>query len=124
MQINSIHARSESTRPISIASITIREFMGSYLTYKKLKNNKLDLYYLAFNNNANYGGDFNYDTFGARLKGNWEVWLWDLEGAYQTGNTAGFNHDAEAFTAGLGRNFECVKWTAHVVGLLRLGIGR
>ncbi len=88
-----------------------KEFMGTYLTYKKLQNNKLDLYYLGYNNNVDNGGDFNYDTFGARLKGDWEVWMWDFEGAYQSGNFEGNNHDASFYTAGLGRNFECVKWT-------------
>ncbi len=87
-----------------------REFMGTFLTYKQLKNNKLDLYYLAYNNNSPPGGDFNYDTFGANLTGNWEVWLWDLEAAYQSGNYAGHHHDAGMYTVGLGRNFECVKW--------------
>ncbi len=86
------------------------EFMGTYLTYKKIENNKLDLYYLAYNNNSNNSNDFNYDTFGANLTGNWEVWLWDLEAAYQSGNYAGSNHDAGMYTVGLGRSFECVKW--------------
>ncbi len=93
-----------------------QEFMGTYLTYKKLKNSLLDLYYLAYNNNVDSGGDFNYDTYGARLKGDWEVWLWDFEGAYQSGNTNGYNHDAFAYTAGLGRKFECVKWTPTLWG--------
>ncbi len=87
-----------------------REFMGAYLTYKKLQHQQLDLYYLAYNNNSNTVDNFNYDTFGASLYGNWEVWLWDLEAAYQSGNFNGQNHNAGMYTVGVGRNFECVTW--------------
>ena len=88
-----------------------REFMGTYLTWKQLENNKLGLYYLVYNNNnTNVGNDFNYDTVGANLTGNFEVWMWDLEAAYQGGNTAGQTHNAGMYTVGLGRNFSRVKW--------------
>jgi hypothetical protein len=88
-----------------------REFMGAYLTYKKLKNSKLDLFYLISNNSVDGGGDFNNDTVGARFKGGSGVWLWDAEGGYQGGNFQHENHDAGFYTLGLGRKFECVRWT-------------
>lgn len=87
-----------------------REFMGFYATYKKLKNSKLDLYYLAFNDNAKRNLNFNYDTVGARLSGGRGAWLYDLEGAYQGGNFNGANHDAGFYTLGLGRKFACAPW--------------
>ncbi len=93
-----------------------REFMGAYLTYKKLKNSTLDLYYLAYNNSNQVIGDFNYDTVGARLKGGKDAWLWDAEAAYQGGNFRGQNHDAGFYTLGLGRKFECVRWTPTIWG--------
>ncbi len=87
-----------------------REFMGLYATYKDLKYNKVDVYYLAYNNNVDHPGNFNYDTFGSRLKGGRGAWLWDLEGAYQSGNFNGHNHDAGFYTLGLGRKFEHLLW--------------
>ena len=90
--------------------------MGAYLTYKKLKNSTLDLYYLAFNNSNTVVGDFNYDTVGTRLKGGKGVWLWDVEAAYQGGNFEGQNHDAGFYTLGLGRKFDCVHWTPAIWG--------
>ncbi len=93
-----------------------REFMGAWLTYKKIQNNRLDLYYLGYNNNSNTPNNFNYDTFGANLTGNWEVWLWDLEAAYQSGNYSGQDHHAGMYTVGFGRNFECLKWKPTVWG--------
>ncbi len=86
-----------------------QEFMGTYLTYKKLKNATLDMYYLGYNNKGN--NDFNYDTFGARYQGTFDGrWLVELEGGYQTGNTKQVNHDAFAYTIGLGRKFSCTPW--------------
>jgi len=84
-----------------------REFMGVYAAYKGLENESLDLYYLAFNNERD---PFKYDTWGARYSGSRGAWLWEFEGAYQSGSFRGADHDAGFWVVGLGRKMECAPW--------------
>ena len=49
------------------------DFYGTYITYKGLKNSKLDLYYLGLDTED----VLNIDTFGTRLYGGRDAWLWD-----------------------------------------------
>lgn len=81
-----------------------QDFYGTYMTYTGLENSKLDLYYLGFDNDD----VFNIDTFGTRLYGGKDAWLWDIEAAIQTGTqqALGQNIEAYAVTAGIGRKFD------------------
>lgn len=84
-----------------------REFMGFFASYKGIENETLDLYYLAFNSEVT---PFKYDTYGARYSGSDGPWLWDVEGAYQSGTFQGANHDAGFWVVGFGRKMEQVTW--------------
>lgn len=82
-----------------------QEFLGLYTTYKGLERGPLDLYFLRY---AEYSGapDFDFNTFGARRRGELNNWLWDLEGAYQFGNFGAADASSGFFTCGGGRRFE------------------
>lgn len=88
------------------------DFYGAYATYKGPKNNTLDLYYLGFNNDTGPDGTFSLDTFGTRLFGSRGDWLYELEGAAQTGtqNALGQNHEAYFGTIGVGRKLSNARW--------------
>ncbi len=86
-----------------------QEFMGLYSTYKALKDETLDLYFLRYSETA--GAGFNFNTFGSRWEGNRGAWLWEAEGDYQFGEVQGANQDAFAYTLGLGRKFDNLLWT-------------
>ena len=80
------------------------DFFGTYLTYKGLKNSKLDLYYLGLDTED----VLSVDTFGTRLHGGKDAWLWDVEAAIQTGTQQALGQSIEAYavTAGIGRKFD------------------
>ncbi|MDH3717447.1 MAG: alginate export family protein, partial [Planctomycetota bacterium] len=78
-------------------------FYGVYAVYKGLSDATLDLYYLGYDNQVR---SFSLHTFGARLNGERDDWLYEVEGAYQGGDAAGFatGDQSDGFiTAGLGR---------------------
>ena len=86
-----------------------REMYGLYSTYRGLSCTNVDLYWLALDF---HDAGFLYDTFGARLWGDRDSWLYEFEGAFQVGqNTDGSDHSAGAFTLGVGRKFDCALWT-------------
>jgi hypothetical protein len=74
------------------------------MTYSGLENSKLDMYYLGLDRED----VLNIDTFGTRLYGGKDSWLWDVEGSIQTGTqqALGQSHEAYAITAGIGRKFD------------------
>jgi hypothetical protein len=86
-----------------------QEFMGVYSSYKACKDQKADLYFLRLNETD--GTPLNFNTLGARWYAESGPWLGELEGAVQFGDFGAANHEAGAFTTGLGRKFPCAKWT-------------
>lgn len=85
-----------------------RQLYGVYSTYKGLPRDKVDLYWLADDNDL---VGFRYDTLGSRYYGNFDAWLYELEGGYQLGSNANdSDHSAGFFTLGGGRKFDCVRW--------------
>ncbi|PHS15819.1 MAG: hypothetical protein COA78_04595 [Blastopirellula sp.] len=87
-------------------------FYGMYSTYSGFQDASLELYWLGLEddrNNANVN-PFQYHTFGSRLSGNRCGWLYDFEGAYQTGVFRNNDHSAGAFTLGLGRQLSSRCW--------------
>lgn len=76
-----------------------QEFMGVYSSYKALEDKTVDFYYLGYN-----APDFKFDTWGTRLQASRDQWLFEVEGALQTGEFLGQDHTAGATTIGLGRN--------------------
>ena len=86
-----------------------QELMGVYATCKACTNQKGNLYYLRLNETD--GTPFHFDTFGARWASESGVWMTEMEGAVQFGEYGGHEHEAGAFTTGIGRKMPCVNWT-------------
>ncbi len=85
-----------------------RQLYGLFSTYKGLPRDKVDLYWLADDNDLI---GFRYDTLGSRYYGSYDAWLYELEGGLQFGaNADDSGHSAGFFTLGGGRKFECVRW--------------
>ncbi len=85
-----------------------RQLYGLYSTYKGLDRDKVDLYWLAYDNDLL---GFRYDTLASRYYGGYDAWLYELEGGVQFGlNGDDTDHSAGFFTLGGGRKFECVRW--------------
>jgi hypothetical protein len=85
-----------------------RQLYGLYSTYKGWQRDKADLYWLAYDNEIL---GFRYDTLGSRYYGNYDAWLYELEGGVQFGlNGNDTDHSAGFFTLGGGRKFDCVRW--------------
>ena len=85
-----------------------RQLYGLYSTYKGLQRDKVDLYWLAYDNDL---VGFRYDTLASRYYGSYDAWLYELEGGVQFGqNGNDTDHSAGFFTLGGGRKFECVRW--------------
>ncbi len=105
------------TRPMNVAANRLdtpnydQEFSGIYGTYKGLKNATVDYYYLRLVNTAT---PLDFDTLGTRWAGKHGSWLYEMEAAVQLGNFQGIDHNAGAFTAGIGRKYEDVCWTPAV----------
>jgi hypothetical protein len=100
-----------------------QNFSGAWLTYRPMKGQAVDLYYLDLDN-ANHNvlgqavgragrvtGSFNTSTVGARYAGNYEDLLFDFEGMYQFGNWSNQGISAGAYTAALGWNFSKLPMT-------------
>ncbi len=100
-----------------------QQFTGLWTTYKPVKGQFVDMYYLYLNNETPVavgrvpGGEAGYDvnTFGARYSGDHKVerccgtspgsLLWDFEGAYQFGNYSARDLSAGMATGGVGWAF-------------------
>lgn len=94
-----------------------QDFVGVWGSRKLASGTSLDAYFLRLANesgafvNANADtGDANWNLFGARLKGNRNAWLWEVEGGYQFGEAADADVSAGFFTLGLGYTMECHCW--------------
>jgi hypothetical protein len=82
-------------------------FYGGYATFSGMENATVDMYVLG-SNNENAAADFHLQTYGSRIQGKMaNNLLYEVEGAYQTGiqRRLGANHEAFAYTAGIGRKF-------------------
>jgi hypothetical protein len=85
-----------------------RQLYGFYSTYKGLQRDKVDLYWLAYDNDL---VGYRYDTLASRYYGSYDAWLYEFEGGVQFGqNGDDTDHSAGFFTLGGGRKFECVRW--------------
>ena len=116
-----------------------RWFSGIYTTYKGVKNQTIDFYWLWLKENEDRLAriDGNRHTIGARWEGKQPVkecckvtgtWLWELEGAYQFGDETfrgGVNEDIQAgFVSGMmGYTFNDVPWTPTIKGVFWYGSG-
>jgi hypothetical protein len=99
-----------------------QNFSGAWLTYRPVKGQAADLYYLNLDN-ANHNvmgeavrgrrvvGSFNTDTVGARYAGNQGDLLFDFEGAYQFGTWSNQNISAGAYTTDIGWSFSKLPMT-------------
>lgn len=94
-----------------------QQFFGSYLVYKGIANQTVDLYYLGLlesdplvKGRNGVLGDFGVHTLGTRWQGSRENWLWEIETAYQFGHQSNLTRSAGMATGGLGRAFP--KWWA------------
>ncbi len=86
-----------------------QEFSGAYATYKGIENRTTALYALRYLD-TDGPTPFEFNTFGGSLAGTEGAWLWDLEGAWQTGNYGASNHSAGFVTVGGGRKFDDHCW--------------
>lgn len=89
-------------------------FYGVYATYGGCEHDKLDLYYIGYDN-ENPGAitsDFSLHTLGSRLYGDRGNWLYDVEGGVQVGRQSGLGLDQEAgfATGGIGRKLPEHPW--------------
>ncbi|MEJ5341633.1 MAG: alginate export family protein [Thermogutta sp.] len=86
-----------------------QEFYGLYMTRKASCGQTLDLYYLGY---AKYNDPrpFKTHTFGSRWEGKLDLWLWEIEGAYQFGEYGPADHSAGFYTLGLGRKLARLGW--------------
>jgi hypothetical protein len=93
-----------------------QNFSGAWFTYRPVKGQAIDLYYLDLDNanhnvmgsfvgKARQAGSFNTDTIGARYAGNQDNLLFDFEGAYQFGSWSNQTISAGAYTSDVGWNF-------------------
>ena len=94
---------------------TKRDFLGLWGTYKPMKGQLVDLYFLsllndnqklAFNRPANLMGNSNVQTLGGRLVGDYNQFLYELEGMYQFGKLSNLDISAFAVATGAGYHFK------------------
>jgi hypothetical protein len=78
-----------------------QEFMGVYATLKAVEDQTVDFYYIGYNTPA-----FKFDTWGTRYFATREQWMFEVEGAAQTGDFSGLDHLTGATTIGVGRNLD------------------
>ena len=87
-----------------------QQLYGIFSTYKGLKNNQIDLYWLAFDL-RNSGSGARYDTLATRYVGERNDWLYEVEGGVQLGsNPDDTNHVAGFATCGIGRKLSSFSW--------------
>lgn len=81
-----------------------QSFYGAYLSRKDMPVGVVDAYYLGYDNQD---ANFSYHTFGSRVAGAGDFFLYEMEGGVQFGNNSnGSNHNATFMTAGLGRKMD------------------
>ncbi len=86
-----------------------QDFIGVYASYKALKNQKLDFYWLRLAEYDLAAPSFDINTLGMRWEGSRGDLLWAFEGGHQFGDFAGLKHSAGFYTLGAGRklNLPC-----------------
>jgi hypothetical protein len=105
--------------PVRFDSVDDKQnFTGVWFTYRPVKGQAIDLYFLNLDNgNHNVTGQnavpgsFNTSTIGSRYAGNYKNLLFDFEGMYQFGSWSNQNTSAAAYTTALGWNFADVPMT-------------
>lgn len=90
-----------------------QQLYGIFSTYNGLENSSLELYWLAFDiGNPSGAGGARYDTFGSRILGEKDTWLYEFEGGFQIGrNPDDTVHSASFFTGGIGKGFKDACWS-------------
>ena len=88
-------------------------FLGGWLTYRPMKGQSTELYYLHLDNDNNTftgqrraRGGFDVNTIGTRYNGNYNNFLWDFEGIYQFGHFVNQTTTAGATIAEVGYHFK------------------
>ena len=104
------------TRPVIIRPTVFdspdyqQEFSGTFATYKAIKNQTFDAYFMNYFNGA-APNRFQYQTVGGRWLGTEGAHLWEIEGGVQFGNnTSGTGHGAGFITAGRGYKWDDHRW--------------
>src|SRR5262249_33218168 len=84
-------------------------FVGLWSTYRPMKGQAIDAYYLYLDNSTPLTGvsgpnrhGFDVNTFGSRYAGDYKRLLWDFEGMYQFGQHGAQSTSAGAYTTALG----------------------
>jgi hypothetical protein len=99
-----------------------QNFSGAWFTYRPVKGQAIDLYYLNLDNanqnvlgefvkKSRVKGSFNTSTFGTRYAGNQGDFLFDFEGMYQFGPWSNQNSSAGAYTTDVGWSFSKLPMT-------------
>ncbi|SET34346.1 Alginate export [Nitrosospira multiformis] len=90
-----------------------REFFGLWGTYKPMKGQLADFYFLSLDDNRNLAvgragvrGDSITHTLGSRLAGDYNQFLYELEGMYQFGQYSNQDISAFAVASGAGYHFK------------------
>ena len=94
-------------------------FYGVYSTYSGWEKDTLDLFYIGYDNRHDdqpIVSDFSLSTFGSRLYGGRDDWLYEMEGGVQIGRQSGLGLDQDAGygTAGIGKKYPDHPWTPTV----------
>ncbi len=94
-----------------------QQFMGSYATYKGLKDHTIDYFYLRYTENQApnlqnpiFLKNFDANTIGSRLLGRRNSWLYEVEGGYQFGSYGGGVQSAGYYVLGGGYEFSQRDW--------------
>ncbi len=91
-------------------------FYGCHASYSGFEHFGVESYYIGYDN-ENTGpivGDFSLHTLGLRINGEFNKWLFELEGGPQFGRQSGLglDHEAAFCTCGLGRNLgDVLPWS-------------
>jgi hypothetical protein len=107
------------TRPVVIKPERLdsgdhnRQFAGLWTTYKPVKGQAIDLYYLYLDSKSpvptrkvtDARGGYDVNTIGSRYSGDKDHVLWDFEGMYQFGDRTGRDTSAGAVSTGVGYQF-------------------
>jgi hypothetical protein len=90
-----------------------REFFGLWGTYKPIKGHLADFYFLSLDDNRgvatgrnNFRSDSITHTIGSRLAGDYNQFLYELEGMYQFGQHSNQDISAFAVASGAGYHFK------------------
>ncbi|MBA2658190.1 MAG: alginate export family protein [Nitrosospira sp.] len=90
-----------------------QEFFGLWGTYKPMKGQLVDMYFLSLDDNRNRAlgrngllGHSITHTLGGRLAGDYNQFLYELEGMYQFGQYSNQNISAFAVASGAGYHFK------------------